>query len=257
MIADAKNGKFDLIVTREVCRFARNTVGTLSFTRELRNIGVEVFFVEDNIWTMDGDGELRLTIMATLAQDESRKPSIRVKSGQQTSMENGVYYGNGNILGYNRVGKELVIDPEQAKTVRKIYDWYLDGMGVRQIQFELEKEEALTAMGKTRWHESNISKILRNPFYAGILEYHKQFTPDFLEQKKINNFGEIERLRVDGKHEPIVTREEFDRVQEIMESKRLKNPANKTGRKEKGKKPVSDVWCRLPVCSCECTSLRL
>ena len=80
--------------------------------------------------------------MATLAQDESRKTSIRVKSGQQTSMENGVYYGNGNILGYNRVGKELVIDPEQAKTVRKIYDWYLDGMGVRQIQFELEKRGA-------------------------------------------------------------------------------------------------------------------
>lgn len=145
-------------------------------------------------------------------------------------MENGVYYGNGNILGYNRVGKELVIDPEQAKTVRKIYDWYLDGMGVRQIQFELEKEGVLTAMGKTRWYESNISKILKNPFYAGILEYHKQFTPDFLEQKKINNFGEIDRLRVDGRHEPIVTPEEFNRVQEIMESKRFKNPANKSGR---------------------------
>lgn len=141
-----------------------------------------------------------------------------------------MYYGNGNILGYNRVGKELVIDLEQAKTVRKIYDWYLDGMGVRQIQFELEKEGVLTAMGKTRWYESNISKILKNPFYAGILEYHKQFTPDFLEQKKINNFGKIDRLRVDGRHEPIVTPEEFNRVQEIMESKRLKNPANKTGR---------------------------
>ena len=113
--------------------------------------------------------EVLLTILSSLAQDESRKTSIRVKSGQQTSMENGVYYGNGNILGYNRVGKELVIDPEQAKTVRKIYDWYLDGMGVRQIQFELEKEGVLTAMGKTRWYESNISKILKNPFYAGML----------------------------------------------------------------------------------------
>ena len=77
------------------------------------------------------------------------------------------YYDNGNILSYNRVGKELVIDPEQAKTVRKIYDWYLDGMGVRQIQFELEKEGVLTAMGKTKWYESNISNILKNPFYAG------------------------------------------------------------------------------------------
>ena len=171
MLSDAKNGDFNLILTREVSRFARNTVDTLQYTRDLKRLGVEVFFINDNIRTFDGDGDLRLTIMATLAQDESRKTSIRVKSGQQTSMENGVYYGNGNILGYNRVGKELVIDPEQAKTVRKIYDWYLDGMGVRQIQFQLEKEGVLTAMGKTRWYESNISKILKNPFYAGILEY--------------------------------------------------------------------------------------
>lgn len=125
MLSDAKNGDFDLILTREVSRFARNTVDTLQCTRDLKKQSVEVFFINDNIRTFDGDGELRLTIMATLAQDESRKTSIRVKSGQQTSMENGVYYGNGNILGYNRVGKEYVIDPEQARTVRKIYDWYL------------------------------------------------------------------------------------------------------------------------------------
>lgn len=252
MLADAQNGEFDLILTREVSRFARNTVDTLQYTRQLKAIGVEVYFINDNIRTFDGDGELRLTIMATLAQDESRKTSIRVKSGQQTSMENGVLYGNGNILGYDRKGKELVINPEQARTVRKIYDWYLDGMGVRQIQFALEKGGFLTATGKTRWYESNISKILRNPFYAGIIEYHKQFTPDFLEQKRINNFGEIQRLRVKGKHEPIVTEEEFNRVQAIMESKRLLNPANPTGRKAKGKKPGSDVWCRLLICSCGC-----
>ena len=87
MIDDAKAGRFDLIVTREVCRFARNTVDTLNYTRDLRNIGIEVFFVEDNIWTMDGDGELRLTIMATLAQEESRKVSERVKAGQKISRQ--------------------------------------------------------------------------------------------------------------------------------------------------------------------------
>ena len=100
MIADAKKHKFDMIITREVSRFARNTVDTLQYTRMLRENGVEVFFINDNIKTFDGDGELRLTIMATLAQDESRKTSVRVKSGQQTSMNNGVVYGNGNILGY-------------------------------------------------------------------------------------------------------------------------------------------------------------
>ena len=253
MLADANNGEFDLILTREVSRFARNTVDTLQYTRKLKAIGVEVFFINDNIKTFDGDGELRLTIMATLAQDESRKTSIRVKSGQQTSMENGVYYGNGNILGYDRVGKDMVINKEQARIVRKIYNMYLDGMGVRQIQFELEKEGALTATGKTRWYESNISKILRNPFYAGILEYHKQYTPNYLEQKKINNFGKIDRLRVEGRHEPIVTKEEFSRVQDIMESKRQKSLANLYGRNNNGKRPPADVWTKLLICSCGCT----
>lgn len=253
MLEDAQSGDFQLILTREVSRFARNTVDTLQYTRQLKAMGVEVFFINDNIRTFEGDGELRLTIMATLAQDESRKTSIRVKSGQQTSMENGTFYGNGNILGYDRKGKELVINPEQARTVRKIYDWYLDGWGIRKIQFELEKEGILTSTGKTRWYESNISKVLRNPFYAGIIEYHKQFTPDYLEQKKINNFGEVERLRVKGRHEPIITEDEFFRVQEIMESRRMKNPANKTGRREIGKKSVSDAWCRLLICSCGCT----
>jgi len=101
MLEDSKNDEFDLIVTREVCRFARNTVDTLVSTRELKNLGVEVYFVEDNIWTMDGDGELRLTLMATLAQEESRKVSERVRAGQKISRDNGVLYGNGNIIGYD------------------------------------------------------------------------------------------------------------------------------------------------------------
>ena len=170
MIRDAKKHRFDMIITREVSRFARNTVDTLQYTRLLRTMGVEVFFINDNIRTFDGDGELRLTIMATLAQDESRKTSIRVKAGQQTSMNNGVLYGNGNILGYDRVGKELVINPEQAQTVRMIYDMYLDGRGLTQIKYELERLGRLTAMGKSKWFASCISSILNNPFYCGIIK---------------------------------------------------------------------------------------
>ena len=121
MISDAKRGKFDLIVTREVCRFARNTVDTLQLTRELRNFGVEVFFVSDNIWTMDGDGELRLSIMATMAQEESRKISERVLAGQKISRQNGVLYGSGNIIGYDRDkgNRTYVINEEQAA-----YGWF-------------------------------------------------------------------------------------------------------------------------------------
>ena len=105
MLEHAKQGRFDLIVTRELSRFARNTVDALNATRELKQYGVEVYFVNDGIWTMDGDGEVRLTIMASIAQDESRKTSERVKAGQKISREKGVLFGNGNILGYDRVGK--------------------------------------------------------------------------------------------------------------------------------------------------------
>ncbi len=152
MIKDAESGEFDLILMREVSRFAKNTVDTLQYTRQLKVKGVEVFFINDNIKTFDGDGELRLTIMATLAQDESRKTSVRVKAGQQTSMENGVFYGNGNIRGYDRVGKDMVINPEQAETVRMIYDMYLKGMGMKKIQYTLEQEGRLTASSKGKSH---------------------------------------------------------------------------------------------------------
>ena len=247
MMQDASKNKFDLIVTKEVSRFARNTVDTLQQTRILRREGVEVYFTEDNIWTMnDEDGELRLTIMAILAQNESKKTSVRVKAGQMISFKNGVLYGNGNILGYDRIGKEYVVNELQARTVRRIFDLYLDGNGVRKIQFVLEKEGHLTATGLTKWQPGNISRILRNPFYCGTIVYRKQFVPDFLEQKKINNFGEVDKVIVEGRHTPIVTKEQFEKVQQILSSK-SESVHNKGCR---GKKISKDVWCRKMKCEC-------
>ena len=247
MMQDASKNKFDLIVTREVSRFARNTVDTLQQTRILRREGVEVYFTEDNIWTMnDEDGELRLTIMATLAQNESKKTSVRVKAGQMISFENRELYGNGNILGYERIGKEYVVNELQPRTVRRIFDLYLDGNGVRKIQFVLEKEGHLTATGLTKWQPGNISRILRNPFYCGTIVYRKQFVPDFLEQKKINNFGEVDKVIVEGRHTPIVTKEQFEKVQQILSSK-SESVHNKGCR---GKKISKDVWCRKMKCEC-------
>ena len=247
MMQDASKNKFDLIVTKEVSRFARNTVDTLQQTRILRREGVEVYFTEDNIWTMnDEDGELRLTIMATLAQNESKKTSVRVKAGQMISFKNGVLYGNGNILGYDRIGKEYVVNELQARTVRRIFDLYLDGNGVRKIQFVLEKEGHLTATGLTKWQPGNISRILRNSFYCGTIVYRKQFVPDFLEQKKINNFGEVDKVIVEGRHTPIVTKEQFEKVQQILSSK-SESVHNKGCR---GKKISKDVWCRKMKCEC-------
>ena len=251
MIADAKAHKFDLIITREVSRFARNTVDTLQYTRELRRIGVEVFFLNDNIKTFDGDGELRLTIMATLAQDESRKTSIRVKSGQQTSMDKGIVYGNGNILGYKRIGKEMVIDPEQAKTVRLIYDLYLAGNGLTKIKYELEERRIKTAMGKRYWAPSTICGVLKNTFYHGVITYHKEYVPDFLTQKKIKNKGELNLTQTLGTHETIVTKEEYERVQAIMNTKRkVVTSLHNNQKRLSGKTLNKYVWGKLLVCSC-------
>lgn len=221
MLKDAEEHKFDLIITREVSRFARNTVDTLQETRKLKAKKIEVWFTEDNIWTMnDEDGELRLTIMATLAQNESKKTSIRVKAGQRISFENAVPYGNGNILGYNRTKDGYVIDPVQSKTVKRIFELYLQGNGMNRISYILEQEGYLTSTGLTHWDSSAVSRTLRNPFYCGTVVYRKQYVPDYLEQKKINNFGDVEKVVVEGKHEPIVSKEDFEKVQNLLKKKK-------------------------------------
>ena len=247
MMEDAKDGHFDLIVTREVSRFARNTVDTLQQTRLLKRMGIEVYFTEDGIWTMnDEDGELRLTIMATLAQNESKKTSMRVKAGQMVSFQNGVVYGTGNVLGYDKVGPEYVINEEQAETVRRIFDLYLAGNGYHKIMKQLEKEGRRTAMGKTMWHYATVGHILKNRLYCGELEYRKEYVPDYLEQKRAKNKGELERVIVEGKHQPIVTKEEFGRVQKMMAEKDAQ-----MGQRRKNKGVYSDdLWRRKMRCQC-------
>ena len=147
MMDHARQRQFDLIVTRELSRFARNTVDALKATRELKQYGVEVYFVNDGIWTMDGDGEVRLTIMASIAQDESRKTSERVKAGQKISRENGVLYGNGNVLGYDldKVNKTYTINEEQADTVRRVYELYANGYGETAVANMLMAEGRVLA----------------------------------------------------------------------------------------------------------------
>ena len=246
MIDDAANEEFDIVVTREVSRFARNTVDTLQYTRELKRNGIEVYFVEDNIWTFDPDGELRLTIMATLAQDESRKTSLRAKAGQRTSMEKGVFFQNGSILGYdyNKYDRTLTINEEQAETVRMIFDLYNQGLGVRKIQWELEKAGRKTARGSDLWSASVISRVLKNKIYCGYLVWYKQFVPDFLEQKKINNHGEKEQFEVLGSHEPIVTLEEWQKANDRL------NARKSTDGKQTAKRKPVDVWTKKLRCIC-------
>ena len=253
MIEDAKKGKFDLIVTREVCRFARNTVDTLVATRELRNIGIEVYFVEDNIWTMDGDGELRLTIMATLAQEESRKVSERVRAGQQVSRENGMVYGCGNILGYKRsAGGTYEIDEEQAETVKLIFKMYTeDEFGSQRIARELERLGRKTALGYSNWHPEVVLATLKNPTYTGIQAYGKSFNNNYLEQKRIQNRDRSKYMYIKSNYEPIIPFEVFEKAQRIRESKKvITYSSDENGENiliEKTRKNPASVWARKIV----------
>ena len=254
MMEDANEGKFDLIITREVSRFARNTLDTLQETRKLKRIGVEVWFTEDNIWTLnDEDGELRLTIMATLAQNESKKISQRVKAGQKISFLNAVPYGSGNILGYDRVGSEMKINNEQAETVRLIFKRYLQGKGTRLIANELEQLGRTTSTGCTKWHSAYIAKLLDNPFYCGTIVYRKSYIPDYLEQKAAKNYGEVEQIVVEGKHEPLISKQDFQRVQEIKKSRSFIAKDNNVH----GFRNGESIWTKKVVCSCGSRMLRL
>ena len=247
MIEDAKKGKFDLIVTREVCRFARNTVDTLIYTRELKNkYNIEVYFVDDNIWTMDGDGELRLTLMATLAQEESRKTSDRVKAGQKVSRENGALYGNGNILGYDRVGDTYIINEEQAETVRMIYDMYLNkGLGSMKIAKELSIQKRKNASGNIKWSAERVMRVLKKSTYAGIIAYGQSHSNNYLEQKRINNLNRDTYMYQKIDIPVIIPKEEWDKVQEI-----IANRTKKMGDDLRGKKDVKEFWSKKLLCKC-------
>ena len=252
MLADAREHKFDLIVTREVCRFARNTVDTLIVTRELKNIGIEVYFVNDNIWTMDGDGELRLSLMATLAQEESRKTSERVRAGQKISRDKGVLYGNGNILGYDRVGGTYVINPDQAQTVRLIYELYLKGYGFMKIVNELTKLQRKDSYGLVRWECSKISRILHNATYMGYKCYLKSYRNNYLDQKVIRNNDESTYMYIKGDFEPIISEEVWYRCKELREKKRAVRGVKNGKLVITGERTSNDLWARKLVCSCGC-----
>jgi len=252
MLSDAKRGKFDLIVTREVCRFARNTVDTLQLTRELRNFGVEVFFVSDNIWTMDGDGELRLSIMATMAQEESRKISERVLAGQKISRQKGVLYGSGNIIGYDRdnAKRTYVINEEQAATIRMVFTLYSQGYGEKAIVNELSRLGCKDGHGNVSWSCTKISRILRNATYMGYICYNKSKVNNYLEKKRINNLDEDSFVYVKGNFEPIVSESLWHECERIRKSRisSLRLPDGETRRK--GTKTTKNLWVSKLRCRC-------
>ncbi|MBQ7574401.1 MAG: recombinase family protein [Clostridia bacterium] len=216
MIEDALAGKIDLIVTKSVSRFARNTVDSLVTVRKLKDKGVEVYFEKENIYTLDSKGELLITIMSSLAQEESRSISENVTWGQRKRFADGkVSMPYKCFLGYRR-GEDGTpeIVPEEAEIVRRIYSMYLQGKGVGSIANQLTKENILTPAGKSKWATSTVQSILTNEKYKGDALLQKTFTVDFLQKKVKKNEGEVPKYYVEQSHEAIIDPREFELVQQ-------------------------------------------
>lgn len=212
MIEEAMQGGIDLILTKEVCRFARNTVDTLSYTRKLKDNGIGVVFTIDNIDTRDADGELRLTIMASIAQEESRKTSERVKWGQKRRMEQGVVFGR-DMLGYTVQNGTLSVNEEEVPVVRAIFHKFTnEGKGTHVIAREL-LEEGMRPMRVKLWSNTIILRVLRNEKYVGDLCQKKTYTPNYLTHAKKYNRGNEEMVYLKDHHEPIIDRDLWNRTQ--------------------------------------------
>lgn len=216
MISDCEVGKINLILTKEVSRFARNTVDTLCFTRKLSALGIGVVFMNDSIDTRDKDGELRLTIMASIAQEESRKVSERVKWGIRRKMEDGWVYGYSKMLGFRTENGVLVVVPEEAEIVKRIFHSYVyEGKGCHTIANELNAAGLLSVKGKM-WREDGVCRILKNDKYVGDLTQWKHYSTDFLTKKVVQNNGDnpdAPLITISEHHEGIISREIWNLAQ--------------------------------------------
>lgn len=216
MVNDALNGKIDLILTKSISRFARNTVDSLVTIRKLKEKGVEVYFEKENIYSMDSKGELMLTIMSSIAQEESRSISENVTWGKRKSMADGkVYMSYKHFLGYDRGDDgRPTINEEEAKIVRRIYSMFLKGMGYREIATTLDKEGIPTPMHGKCWRVRTITSILSNEKYKGDALLQKTYAVDWLNKKRSKNNGQLPQYYIEGSHPAIISKEVFNLVQE-------------------------------------------
>lgn len=228
MIADAHEGKFNLIITKEVSRFSRNILDTIAYTRKLKALGIGVIFMSDGFCSTDPDAELRLSIMGSIAQEESRKTSTRVKWGQSRQMEKGVVFGH-SLLGYHVCNGVLEIDPTGAEVVRQIFHLYgVEKKSAASIARILCSQGIRTSTGNPLWSDTQVLKILKNEKYVGDLIQKKTITTDYLTHERKYNHGEEDLIIHRDHHQPIVSRQLWEMVQdEIL--KRRRNAAFNCG----------------------------
>lgn len=216
MIEDALAGKIDMIIAKSISRFARNTLDTLKYVRLLREHNVDVYFEKENIHTLELDSEMFLTLFSAFAQAESESISQNVKMGVKAKMKRGEFISNAGCYGYNwnKQTKELEINDEQANVVRDIFNWYISGVGSHCIANKLNENNILSPRGK-KWIPTSVRQILRNEKYVGDLLSQKTFSLNALSHKRIVNFGEREKYYTKDHHIAIITRDVWNKAQEI------------------------------------------
>ena len=247
MIGECMAGNIDLIVTKSISRFARNTLDCLKYIRELKEKNIPVFFEKEHITTLDSKGEVLLTIMASLAQQESQSLSQNVKLGLQYRYQNGEVQVNHNrFLGYTKdEDGHLIIEPVEAEVVKRIYREYLEGASLLQICRSLKADSILTAANKPHWRPETVKKILQNEKYIGDALLQKTYTVDFLTKKRVKNNGIVPQYYVENSHEPIIPRELFMQVQEEMVRR-----ANLRGGKDGKKRVYSSKYALSSIVYC-------
>lgn len=221
MMQDASQNKFDMIITKSISRFGRNTVDTLKYVRALKEKGIAIYFEEERINTLEISGEIMLTVLSAMAQQESENISSHVKLGLQMKLKRGELIGYNGCLGYiyDKESKQISVNYEEAEIVRYIFERYCQGVGCTTIAKELTTMKYRTPTGKKKWHESTIRGILKNEKYKGDVLQGKTYTTDPISHRRVVNMGEENMYYMQEHHEPIISERMFNQAQEILQKR--------------------------------------
>ena len=235
LINDCMNGDIDMIITKSISRFARNTLDTLKYVRMLKEKNIAVFFEEENINTLTMDGELLLVILSSVAQQEVENISANVKKGLKMKMQRGELIGFQGCLGYDyhSEDKSISINEEEAEIVRYIFRRYIEGAGGSVIAQELQNLGYKTKRGSTTWPETTVIGIIKNEKYKGDILMGKTFTVDPISKRRLDNYGEEDQFYIRNHHEPIISEEMFEKAQEILKRRAKPRRLNTDGKREK------------------------
>jgi len=214
LMDDARSGKIDMVITKSISRFARNTVTLLETVRELKNLNVDVFFEEQNIHSISADGELMLSFLASYAQEESRSASENLKWSIRNRFKKGMAW-NTHVYGYQFSNGTFITIPSEAEIVKKIFASYLDGKGTPAIAKDLNKRGILTKLNKP-WRHGAVANLLRNYLYTGNMLLQTTYKDNFINKRKVINNGVLPKYHVERSHEAIIDSETYDKVQRLI-----------------------------------------